>query len=158
MTSYGELIDSDISLYTFFVQYFDNPKFTFLRETDDGSLVYGVKIRSQLSRFKRYLFAIVPRTKDYKKEIFLEELNWKIFQTRTLDEENVTRTHSYYMKDDTKNIISLMHRTNEKTFYSCSTFPGTQVVLLNGKTQAKPYSDRGTLGLALETYNCMVYV
>ena len=158
------MIDSDfdlrrLSLYTFFIEYFENPVMTFIKETEDGKkLVYCTRVRCNLSRYKRYLFAIVPKTSsNYKKTQPLSELNWTIFQTRSLEDDNHVNMHSYSVKDDAQNIIVLTNKTADKFEYSCKTFP-IKVVLLVGKNQMKPYSDRGSLGLALETYNSMIYV
>ena len=153
---FGELIDPSSSagkfnMYTFIIDYFDNPMMTLLRETSDGNLIYCVKIKSQTARYKRYIFAIVPKfynfnvQTDIKKK--LSDLTWKILQTRTLEDDNKVLTHSY----------KISSKTPEKYTYVCPIFDNIVIDLLVGKTQMKSYSDQGTLGLALETYNCIVY-
>jgi len=163
MGSYGELLDSNINLdklstYTLFSAYFNNPRMSLLRE-DGSNVVYCCKVRCGLSRQKRYIIAIVPKDgyTQYAKTASLSDLYWSILQTRTLDEDQVVPVHFYTPKDDNHNIIKIKQKTSEKFIYSCTTFPIT-VSLIITKTQMQPYSDSGTLGLALETYNCVVHL
>ena len=64
MATYGELIDSNVDfgklpVYTFFLEYFNNPLLRFFKQTPDHHVIYGAKVRSQLSRQKRYLFILL---------------------------------------------------------------------------------------------------
>jgi hypothetical protein len=167
MANYGELIDSNIDInrmpvYTFFLEYFGNPKLGFLKETPDGNVIYGAKIRSQLSRQKRYLFVLIkkdPRNRSvqFPKEAFLRDVQWNCLQTRILDEDYNLPQFSY-SAGNYNNIIKVQKKEENRFIYSCESFPDMSVVLLIPKTQMKPYNDRGTLSLALETFNCLVYV
>jgi hypothetical protein len=167
MADYGELIDSNIDIhrmpaYTFFLEYFGNQKMVLFKETADGNVIYAAKVKSQLSKQKRYLFVLLkkdPRNRSvqYPKEIKLGDVQWHCLQTRTLDEDYSLPQFSYPGLSDT-NIIKLNKKEETRYIYTCDNFLGMSVVLLIGKSQMKPYSDKGTLSLALETFNCLVYV
>lgn len=163
MASYGELLDSNLNLdnltvYTFFSDYFENPRMSLIRE-DGDNLIYGCKVRCNLSRQKRYLIAIVPKVSrtSNDKMASLSDLYWTMFQTRTLEEDQLAPIHSYRVKDDIRNIIKVKEKGRDKFEYSCTTL-SIKLSLLVGKTQMQPYGDSGTVGLALETYNCVVYL
>lgn len=167
MANYGELIDSNIDMgrmpvYTFFLQYFGNPRMTKFKETPDGNVIYGAKIKSQLSKQKRYLFVMLKKNmsnknEQFPSEVFLRDIQWNCLQTRVLDEDYNFPQFSY--PGSNENIpIKLNKKEDTRYIYSCESFPDTTIVLLVGKTQMKPYSERGTLPLALETFQCLVYV
>lgn len=161
MTHYGELLDSinldKLSTYSFFSEYFENPRMSFVRE-DGHNLVYCCRVKSGLARQKRYIFAITTKEgPKYEKTVNLFDLRWKILQTRGLDEEHLAPVHTYRPKEDKSNIIKVKQKTTERFTYSCEAFP-ICITLLMPKSQIQPYSDSGTIGLALETYNCIVYL
>ena len=167
MANYGELIDSNIDInrmpvYTFFLEYFGNQKLSFFKETPDGNIIYGAKIRSQLSKQKRYLFALLkkdPKNKSaqFPKEVLFRDIQWNCLQTRVLDEDYNLPQFSYSGTSDS-NIITLQKKEESRFTYSCDNYPGMTIVLLIQRTQMKPYNEKGTLSLALETFNCLVYV
>lgn len=161
MAYYGELLDTinldKLSTYTFFTDYFDNPRMSFVRE-DGVNLVYCCRVKCGLTRQKRYIFAVVPKeSAKYDKVVNLYDLRWKILQTRTLEEDHIAPVHSYTHKEDKTNLIKITQKTPEKFYYSCKAFP-ISITLLMPKNQTQPYSETGTIGLALETYNCVVYL
>jgi hypothetical protein len=166
MATYGELIDSNVNFdklpaYTFFLEYFNNPLLKFFKQTPDHHVIYAAKVRSQLSRQKRYLFALIKKhpkqnISEFPSEIYLRDLQWSCLQTRTLDDEYNLPLFTYSSKPDT-HLITLNKKEDSRYIYSCDDFP-IQVILLTSKTQMKPYSDRGTLSLALETYHCLVHI
>jgi hypothetical protein len=130
---------------------------SFVRE-DGNNLVYCCRVKSGLARQKRYIFAITAKeSSKYEKTVNLFDLQWKILQTRGLDEEHLAPVHTYRPKEDRSNIIKVKQKTTEKFTYSCEAFP-ISITLLLPKSQIQPYSDTGTIGLALETYNCIVYL
>ena len=167
MANYGELIDSNIDInrmpvYTFFLEYFGNQKLGLFKETQDGTLIYGAKVRSQLAKQKRYLFVLLKkdikmRAEKFPPEVYFRDIQWNSIQTRVLDEDYNLPQFSYSGFND-NTVIKLLKKEETRYIYSCDAFPQISVVLLLGKNQMKPYSDRGTLSLALETFNCLVYV
>jgi len=166
MANYGELIDSNIDInrmpiYTFFLEYFGNQKLALFKETPDGTVIYGAKIRSNLSKQKRYLFVLFKKDPKLRNEKFpsavnLRDIQWNSIQTRVLDEDYNLPQFSYTGLND-NTIIKLVKKEETRYIYSCDSFPNISVVLLLGKTQMKPYNDKGTLSLAIETFNCLVY-
>ena len=169
MANYGELIDSNIDIhrmpiYTYFLEYFGDPRLALFKETPEGHVIYGAKVRSQLSRQKRYLFVHIK--KDYRdrsgfqypKEINLKDIQWSCLQTRVLDEDYNLPSFTYAGKQSNEHIIKLVKKDDSRYTYTCESFPGSSIVLLVTKTQMKPYNQTGTLSLAIETFNCLIYV
>lgn len=167
MANYGELIDSNIDIqrmpiYNFFLEYFGNPRLAKFKETADGTVIYGAKVKSQLSKQKRYLFVLLKKDPRHLSEKFPNEINmrdvqWHCIQTRVLDDDYNLPPFSYTGKGDNVD-IKLEKKEDTRYIYSVESFPEASLVLLLAKNQMKPYSDKGTLILALETYNCLVYV
>lgn len=166
MANYGELIDSNLDLpampvYEFFINYFNNPTLSFFKKSDEH-IIYGAKVKSQLSKQKRYLFALIktnPRfARDFPSEIRLRDIQWSCLQIRTLDEDYALPLFTYSVPKINDHAIKLIKKEDSRFTYTCTGFDQISVVLLVTKTQMKPYSDTGTLFLAIETYNCLIYV
>lgn len=164
--SYGEIIDSGVDInrvntHNLFVNYFENPKMLKVKDIMGGLYqVFGCKIKSMLARDIRYLLVTVPRSKlvgiNIDEPVFLDGLDWITFETRTLQEELRVPSHSYNKKS-IDNLISVFKKTSTEYVYNCADF-GLTITLLISKNQIRPYSDRGTLGLALESYSCIVSI
>jgi hypothetical protein len=164
--SYGEIIDSGVDInsvntHNLFVNYFENPKMLKVKDIMGGLYqVFGCKVKTLLARDVRYLLATVPRSKlvgvDTKEVVSLEHLDWISFETRTLQEDLSTPMHSY-RKKSIDNLITVFKKTSSEYLYNCADY-GLTVTLFISKNQIRPYSDRGTLGLALESYNCVVSI
>ena len=165
MSNYGILIDSGIDLektniYNFFVQYFDNPKLTEIKKIQAGMYtVFGCKVRSLLAKEQRYILVTVAEKLVPKgnPNPYLESLEWACLETRTLSEDLRVNTHAYTRKTD-KTLINIFSKNESACVYSCPEFPSLSVSLFFTKNQTRPYTDKGTLGLALETYQCAMNV
>jgi hypothetical protein len=156
-SQYGTVIDSGVditkvNLYNVFVNYFENPKMRRIKDLQGGRFIlYGCQIETLLVREQRYLLVAVPVQKCKNQEDFLEDLEWVTFETRSLFEELNVPSHTYERKE-LKNIITLISKTDTEYNYTCPDFD-IAVRLITSKNQIRPYNIRGTLGLALETYN-----
>lgn len=156
----GTMIDSGVDInrvnvYNIFSNYFDNPRMRRIQDLQGGTYVlYGCKIRSMLAKDNRYLFACIHVSKAKRTDEFLEDLEWVTFETRTLAEELNVPIHSYSRKR-LDNVINVLTKGEKEFNYTCPDYD-LAVRLLVGKSQIRPYNDRGTLGLALETYNTII--
>jgi hypothetical protein len=154
---YGSIIDSGVdvtrvNLYNTFVNYFENPKMRRIKDLQGGLYVlFGCQIETLLVREQRYLLVAVPSQKVKSPEGYLEDLEWITFETRSLFEELDVPIHSYSRKE-LNNIITLISKSDSEYNYTCTDFD-IIVRLLTTKNQIRPYNNRGTLGLALETYS-----
>lgn len=165
MSNYGVLIDSGVDLektniYSFFVQYFDNPRLTEIKKIQAGMYtVFGCRVRSLLAREQRYILVTVPDAQVPRGNPtpYLESLEWACLETRTLSDDLKINTHTYTRKAD-KTLINIFSKNEGAYVYSCPEFPSLSVSLFFLKNQTRPYNDKGTLGLALETYQCAVNV
>jgi hypothetical protein len=176
MANYGELIDNQIqpesftplsSFYSFFNDYFGNPILGLKNITPEGHTIYAAKIKSNFLKQKRYLFAILPsdprqKTLNRPKQLHLSDIAWSCLQTRLLDEDIYTLPTFSYNHEKPRNslfhsIIKITNKEPTKYTYSCDLFPSSRIVLLIPENQMKPYNDAGTVSLALETFQCLVY-
>jgi hypothetical protein len=139
-----------ISVHSVFVQYFDDPLFTKIKDVDNHS-IYMCKLTVQLANAYRYLVAITPRDVYFKgKELPLSHIKWTVFQTRELNVKHPIRTHTYTPKQGHPyNFI--IYRSKDDENYKCDSLPVT-VNLLGDDYY--PYV--GKLNSALETYNTIV--
>ena len=165
MSNYGVFIDSGVDLektniYNFFVQYFDNPRLTEIKKIQAGMYtVFGCRVRSLLSREQRYILVTVAENYVPKGNAnpYLEGLEWACLETRTLSDDLKLNTHTYTRKTD-KTLIKIFTKNESAYVYSCPNLPSLSVSLFFTKNQTRPYNDKGTLGLALETYQCAINV
>ena len=88
MSQYGYVIDNDLDfskreVYQLFVNYFNNPILSKIKDEADHTL-YGAKI-GLLLRDNRYLLVSSPKdTYSVGQTFNLEDIKWSILQTRTL--------------------------------------------------------------------------
>lgn len=179
MANYGELIDDQIypqqatkftslsSFYSFFNEYFNNPILGLKNITPEGHTIFGAKIKSNFLKQKRYLFAILPHDPRQKslnrpKQLHLSDIAWSCLQTRVLDEDiyslpSFSYNHEKPRDSNFHSVIKLVSKEPTKYTYSCDLFPSSRIVLLIPENQMKPYNDKGTLSLALETFQCLIY-
>lgn len=165
MSNYGVFIDSGVDLektniYNYFVQYFDNPQLTEIKKIQAGMYtVFGCKVRSLLAREQRYILVTVAEAHVPKGNTtpYLDGLEWSCLETRTLTEDIKANSHMYTRKAD-KTLINIFTKNESAYNYSCPAFPSLSVALFFTKNQTRPYNDKGSLGLALETYQCVVNV
>tara|TARA_A100001011_G_scaffold399975_1_gene511450 strand:+ start:10214 stop:10726 length:513 start_codon:yes stop_codon:yes gene_type:complete len=167
MAHYGELLisDNDIQydiaktkLYNEIVKYFENPILTKIKNIENFSM-YMCKISCLLTNYYRYLIILIEKdSNEINTRIYLENLKWKILQTRTLSDKHDLKTHSYtsgnrgllngeIFKKETKKNMSI---------YDCNDYP-IKITLLHTKKDSNfEYNDKGTLLSSLETYQTIV--
>jgi hypothetical protein len=175
MATYGELIDDQVQpeknsispFYSLFNEYFGNPVVGFYKKTPEGHTIYGAKIKSNFLKQRRYLFAILPYNPqqpntNYPKYLQLCDIAWSCLQTRVLDEDIYNLPAFSYNHDKPRDSpfhaqIKIVQKEATKNTYSCNLFPSSRIVLLIPDKQMKPYNDTGTIALALETFQCLIY-
>lgn len=165
MSRYGEILDSSIDLnkinvYNFFSEYFNNPELVKIKEVNNMAM-FGTRVKSSLLRDRKYIFALVdlrdPSSRLMKAS--LSDLQWSSLQTRNIEDVYSVTTCNYVVNKDFENKeIKLVKINDSKTmyYYTCPSLPSLLVTLLCSKNQTRNYSERGTLNLAIESYNCII--
>lgn len=171
MANYGELIDDNVydskavnkqlhPFYDLFNDYFGNPRLSLYKITPENHIIYGAKIKSNFLKQKRYLFVLISKTSNSApvQHLHLSEIPWLCLQTRVLDEDIPLPQFSYsHEAPRSSPFIKLAKKEPTKYTYTCDLFPSARIVLLIPETQMKPYNETGTLALALETFQCLIY-
>lgn len=160
MSNYGELLESsdeinNVNVYNLFVAYYENPSMVKIKDLQGTHCLYGCRIKTLLAKDRRYLLATVPKNKaPSQPQVNLDALEWSAFEARSLDVDLQVPLHSYKPKhlDMSINVIT---KNPDQFIYACNDMTLT-VTLFFGKNQFRPYNDKGTLGLALETFNTVV--
>ena len=159
---HGEWIDSGVDLdrmdvYNYIVYYFDNPIMEKIKDVDGMSL-FGCKIRTLLKKDHKYIFALVRSGKIKDTRVHLQDIEWDIFQTRTIEDVYSISQHSFVGKSDdiSTSPISVFKKDDRQYTYASTKFNNIIVALLFSKNQTRPFSDRGTLGLALDNFNTII--
>lgn len=164
MSQYGEMIDSGVDLerintYELFTKYFQNPTLTLIKTIQaEMFVVYGCKIKSMLAKDNRYLLLTISSQKlshPFPSQISMENLEWQCLETRLLPDELSVTTHTYTLKTINSPIL-VFSKDDQKFLYSCNEYPLITITLFSTKYQTRPYNDKGSLSLALETYQCAV--
>ena len=159
MTEYAEFIYEDdidldiIEVYNFFTEYFNNPDMKKIKNIDSGHAMYCCKIRSLLSKDKKYIFLIADETGDISMR--MSDIKWKILQTRTIEDNYDVPLHTYNPKRTTIP-IKVFEKNDNMYKYTCTKYKNIIINLILGKTQTRMYSDVGELGTAIETYNTII--
>ena len=128
---------------------------------DEGEYsTYMVKISCMLINQCRFLVAMVPR--DFNQigtHARLDNLEWKHFQTRLLENIYEVKSHSFTPINTVPYNVELKatDMKDEYTTYK-PTFYNVSVTLLHPEKQKYYYPNTGNLNSALETYNCIVSV
>lgn len=147
-------------IYDIFINYFDNPLFTKIKDTDDYS-IYMCKLNIYLANTHRYLISIVDRDVYFKgNQVRLSKLNWKVFQTRSLVENHNIEKQTYQPKKIYPfNIeINLSSQDELSCNYECKDIQNLNITLIKNKNNLYDYPQKGTLNSALETYNAIVVI
>lgn len=162
MAHYGKVLnDYDPEkdhIYDSFVLFFNNPKM--IKQKDvEGLSMYITKTFCLLSNQCRYIIALVMQ--DNKNIGYIEDLSnlfWVSFQTRTLQENFDTPSHSYTPQRgcplDTP--IKRDTITQRASDYTCEKFPCIRVTLLHTSQGPSEYQDTGAIITALETYQTVI--
>ena len=168
MSNYGVMIGggpisadlSKISIYNFFVHYFDNPTMKKFKEVN-GIVFFGCRIPTHLAVNSKYIIATVEAaTAPRGESVTLDQIDWTSLQTRILDEKHNVPVHKYIEKTNqyTTADINVFEKSDSMYKYKCSKMPGLTIALLFTKAQTRIYADVGTVKMAIETYNTVVTV
>jgi hypothetical protein len=144
-------------LYTSFVEYFNNPLMTKIKNVDKYSM-YMCKNYCLLSNQCRYIVSLVPiESSSLGSTKNLSELKWISIQTRTLSENYNIDSHSYTARRGSKLDceISRLSDDDKCSTYKCEKFPIT-ITLLHVKGGINEYQEKGNIITALETYNTII--
>ena len=164
MSQYGEMIDSGVDLdkintYDLFVKYFENPLLRLIKPIQaDMFVVYGCKIKSLLVKDIRYILVTIPAPKlpsPFPSQLPLEGIEWKCLETRLISDDLNVPTHKYTQKN-VNSVVNVVSKDDTKFVYSCQDFPSISITLFSTKNQTRQYNDKGTISLALETYQCAI--
>lgn len=146
------------NVYQLFQNYFDNPFFFKVKNTDEHS-IYMCRLHVHLANSTRYLVCHVPR------DVYLpgdrqplSRLQWIVFQCRSLQASQplVMGKHGYRPKQGYPYNSSIVRvfADAEQTRYAVDKLP-LEVTLLPDAHNTE-YPPKGTLNAALETYNTVV--
>ena len=162
MANYGELLDSyepdTDQLYDSFVKYFNYPKMTKIKNSDNLSM-YMTKLYCLLNNQCRYIVVIVKE--DYhplKTQKDLSELLWVSLQTRTLKDNHDIPSHNYNpeQKGFLNKKIYRVDVNDKSSTYKSDGLPLT-ITLIHTKTDTKAeYQSNGNIISALETYQTII--
>ena len=161
MQEYGEPIGGfnpvRDTIYSDWVKYYDNPSMTKIKDVYNFSM-YMTKTHCLLSKECRYLIAIVDKdTSSVGTQEQLQNLHWKSFQTRTLEDKHELHPHFFTPKSFGV-MASKLTRTeteHETSTYKSKELPIT-VIMIHEKPGHSEYYDTGNLAAALETYSTII--
>ena len=162
--SYTFIENTDFStknLYEIINNYFESP---ILKKIENKSKfsIYMCKIKTLLaSPEQRYLIAITPIDRNQiGTQIYLENINWKSFQTQSLSNiEFDLPIHKYSQKNHSDYTIpvSLINRYEDHTDYIINNHNAT-VTLVHKNKNLYEYPPNGNLAACLETYKTIIVV
>lgn len=161
MAQYGQVLDGGYEpekdyVYSLFVNYFNNPTMTKIKDMNNYSM-YACKVYCLLSKECRYIIAITHM--DNYSSGTVEELKtikWISLQTRTLFEQYNVQTHAYEPKAEgplATGIVRIKKDNNTST-YESTELP--IIVTLLHTPKKSNYQDKGTIVVALETWETIV--
>jgi len=166
MSQYGEILDGGYEpekdyVYKLFVNYFNNPIMTKIKDEGNNYSLYASKVYCLLSKECRYIIAIT--NKDQYRVGTTEELltmKWVSLQTRTLKEEFKTKVdfHGYEAKAEgpLTAVIRRVKVEDSSSTYLCQDLPITITLLHNERKKSYSYQDKGTVIAALETWETII--
>jgi hypothetical protein len=161
MAEYGQAVGDGMDIgkldvYNYFIHYFNNPEMQKVKDLQGGYVMYCCKIKSMLSKDKKYIFVIVSPDQDPRvARTRLNNLNWDILQTRTIEDNHNVPIHDYRPKNTTES-LKIFEKRDDMYKYTCHEFPNIIVSMLFTKNQTRVYGDRGDLDAAIETYNTII--
>lgn len=138
--------------------YYDNMYFYKIKNIDNHYSMYVCKLNVHLANTQRYLIALTPvDLYNVGNAVRLSDLNWQIFQTRSLSENFKVDKQLYRPKQtspyNTK--IESFENTPEHKSYKIKDCP-IVISLLHDDKNLYEYPDIGTLCAALETYKTII--
>jgi hypothetical protein len=180
---YNYMIKQDI--YNSIVEYYGDVIFTKLnsKATSDGNFygLYYCKVGCMLCIDNRYLLAIVKEEIDVPigTHIYLSNLNWISFQSRSIDEFDTVNPYNIKIKQqgvkNNRNTITdiemrLIDEQNDRVIYECSENYPITVDIMKKKSKEKNiynmmdgyekefYTKTCSLQTLLESYQCVLTI
>jgi hypothetical protein len=143
-----------MSIHQSIINYYGDIQLKLIR-TNSGYGVFCCKVKSDTFD-NRYIYAIVKSSYPNNQILYLSQINWVSFQTRTSPDvisgiPEITHYPSAESKKHLNFIITYFDRINLTTNYVCSDLP-IKIQLLNNKN----YPDSCKLHQALETFQCVI--
>ncbi len=162
MQQYGQVLDPDYDfdkdkVYNIFVEYFENPTLTKLKDVAEYSL-YAVKSHALLGIEQRYIMLFVYKDKfNIGHQEKMVNLFWISLQTTTSEDEHKILTHTYTPRrlPGVSCAIHLTDINNGVYKYSVDGLP-IHVTLPPGKSGNDSYTAHNKLVNAIETYNTII--
>jgi hypothetical protein len=146
-------------IYDMFTEYFNNPKMTKIKNTDNLSM-YLTKTYCLTSTTCRYIIVFVPQNNSpLGSSEYLKDLKWVSLQTRTLEEKFPSIKYHGYIPEEKGPLLSKIHRTDitkEVSTYKCDDYPIIVTLLHDTKKNSDTYQNSGNIVIALETWNTIV--
>ena len=153
----GTLLDPDIkpniNIHNMLSNYFNNPLMTKL-EVKHNQSHYYCKINCKLLNQYRYIIAItLDDNNPIGTKLYLQNINWNSFQTRTLKNNHNIKPISYRsdLLDDYH--LKLLERDDSYTTYICNQLPNVNIYVIN---QSQPYPSQATFCNAIEQYQTLI--
>ncbi len=140
-----------------FIEYFNNPMFTKIKNIDTEYSLYMCKLYCLLSREFRYIIVIVKLDLlPIKTEQKLSNLKWISLQARTLKESYDLPLYTYdrYMKGPLFSTVNMIENNDEYCTYKSDEFP--LLITLMYTPDKKTYNKTGTLVSCLETFETII--
>ena len=157
MTHYGQRIDGydpiATKIYKACTFYFDNPDMYKVKD-DDNISIYMRKTSKLMNKY-RYIIVIAVKNEDpLGSSRKLENLEWYSLQTRTLDELHNVPNYSYKPKKYGFPQIKIkrVFKNSTESVYQADRLPLTVRIFHTRTDTDNQYSDNGTIGAALETF------
>ena len=182
-SNYNYMIRQDI--YNSIVEYFGDVIFTKLnsKATSDGNFygLYYCKIGCMLCIDNRYLLVIVKDDEEIPvgTHVYLSNLNWISFQTRSIDDFDTVNSHGIKLKQqvlkNNRNTITdiemkIIKELNDRVRYECSENYPIIVDIMKKKSKEKNiynmmegyenehYTPTCSLQTLLESYQCVLTI
>lgn len=144
-------------LYDIITEFFENPVLTKIKDIDTFS-IYMAKVNYILYTENRYIIAFMHKDdSSIGTLIYLKDLKWQSFQTRSLPHIHKIIAFSYIPKKTLKfqSKIYMLSRSSKETSYKCENHPITITLLHKGNSEFE-FSEKGTLASALETWRTIL--
>lgn len=148
-----------MSIHSLISSYYDNPLLYKVKDNDNHT-IYMSEVQSLLGNTYRFIVAVVPL------DVFmigderpLSSLKWVSFQSRKYPARPYrTGKCNYKLKQGAPFNISFerISMDDEYTVYESKELPNVVITLINDKNNMFDYAKKGTLSIALETFNTIV--
>lgn len=148
-----------MNIYSLISSYYDNPMLCKVKDTDIHT-IYMSEITTLLGNTYHFIVAIVPIDVFLMGEKrYLSDLKWISFQSRKYTSRPYkTNKYSYKLKQGYPYNIPCEQVSSDSDFtvYHVKDIPSIIITLINDKNNMFDYAKKGTLSIALETFNTII--